>query len=156
MPPTHTYRTTTRWTGNLGTGTRDYRGYSRDHTLEAEGKPSLPGTSSTGYGMDPARYNPEELLVGALSSCHMLWYLHLCAEAGVAVVAYEDPAEGTLELSKERGGRMVRATLRPHVRVGEGSLERARELHEEAHRRCYLANSVNFPVVVEPVVEPAA
>ena len=93
MAPIHTYRTTVRWTGDLGTGTREYRGYSRDHAIEVPGKPPILATSSLAPRSDPLRYNPDELLVAALSSCHMLWYLHLCSEAGVVVTAYIDEAE---------------------------------------------------------------
>jgi organic hydroperoxide reductase OsmC/OhrA len=149
------YRTRVRWTGNLGSGTREYRGYRRDHSLEVDGKPPILATSGLAPGSDPARHNPDELLVAALSSCHMLWYLHLCSEAGVVVVAYVDEAEGTLETGRGGSGRFVEAVLRPRVTLAEGSPEVARRLHEEAHARCFVANSVNFPVRCEPTIEPA-
>jgi organic hydroperoxide reductase OsmC/OhrA len=147
------YSATIRWTGNLGDGTREYGGYSRDHLLEIRSKPPVLLTSGLSPRSDPHRQNPEELLVGALASCHLLWYLHLCSENGVVVSEYSDTAEGRLELDPDRGGRFVDATLHPHVRILEGELEVARRLHEEAHRRCFIANSVSFPVKVEPVVE---
>jgi organic hydroperoxide reductase OsmC/OhrA len=153
---THRYRVAVRWTGDLGEGTRSYRGYSRDHAIEVDGKPPILGSSGLSPRSDPARHNPDELLVAALASCHMLWYLHLCSEAGIVVVGYRDDAEGTLETGPDGGGRFRSATLRPHVVLRAGALEKARELHEEAHRRCFVANSVNFPVAVEPVVERAA
>lgn len=153
MAPTHTYRTTVRWTGNLGDGTRDYRGYRRDHVIEMDGKAPLLATSGLSPRSDPARHNPDELLVAALSSCHMLTYLHLCSAAGVVVVAYTDTAEGTLTLERDGSGRFTEAVLRPRVAVSEGSLATARALHEEAHRKCYVASSVNFPVRVEASVE---
>jgi organic hydroperoxide reductase OsmC/OhrA len=152
----HRYRATIRWTGNLGAGTRSYRGYSRDHAIEMEGKPPILATSGLAPGSDPRRHNPDELVVAALSSCHMLWYLHLCADAGVVVVGYTDEAEGTMETGRDGGGRFVGAILRPHVVVREGSLDVARRLHEEAHAKCFVANSVNFPVRCEPVVEHAS
>ncbi|MGC2035863.1 MAG: OsmC family protein [Thermoplasmata archaeon] len=157
MAPIHTYRTTVRWTGDLGTGTREYRGYSRDHAIEVPGKPPILATSSLAPRSDPLRYNPDELLVAALSSCHMLWYLHLCSEAGVVVTAYIDEAEGILETGPDGGGHFTRVTLRPRVVVSEGSLAIARDLHEAAHRKCFVASSVNFPVLCEPDVgaEPA-
>jgi organic hydroperoxide reductase OsmC/OhrA len=157
MTPIHTYRSTVRWTGDLGTGTQEYRGYSRDHTIEVPGKPPILATSSLGPRIDPLRYNPDELVVAALSSCHMLWYLHLCSEAGVVVTAYIDEAEGTLETGPDGGGHFTRVTLRPRVVVSEGTVETARDLHEAAHRKCFVASSVNFPVQCEPVVgtEPA-
>jgi len=156
MPSTHRYRATIRWTGNLGAGTREYRGYSRDHTIEVEGKPPILGSSGLSPRSERSRHNPEDLLVAALSSCHMLWYLHLCAEAGVVVSAYTDEAEGTLELAEDGSGRFTGATLRPRVVVREGSVEAAAQLHEAAHRKCFVANSVNFPVRCEPRVEREA
>ncbi len=153
MPSAHRYRVTVRWTGNLGDGTREYRGYSRDHAIEVEGKPPILATSGLSPRSDPSRHNPDELVVAALSSCHMLWYLHLCSEAGVVVVAYTDDADGTLELAPDGTGRFTSATLRPRVVVSSGSPEVARRLHEEAHRKCFVASSVNFPVACEPSIE---
>jgi organic hydroperoxide reductase OsmC/OhrA len=153
MSSTHRYTSTIRWTGNLGTGTKEYGGYSRDHNLEAPGRPPILATSSIGARSDPTRHNPDELLVGALSSCHMLWYLHLCSQAGVVVTSYVDEAEGILEVGPDGGGHFTEATLRPRVQVSEGSLDEARRLHESAHERCFVANSVNFPVKCEPMIE---
>lgn len=147
------YSVTVRWTGNLGNGTREYRGYSRAHELEFPDKPPIRASSGMGARVDPHRVNPEELLVGALASCHMLWYLHLCAEAGVVVTEYADQASGELELSPDGTGRFARATLRPRVVLAAGDTETARRLHEEAHRRCFIASSVNFPVSLEPTLE---
>ena len=153
MTADHTYRVRVRWTGDLGSGTREYRGYSRDHVLEIAGKPPILLSSGLSPRSDPGRHNPDELLVAALASCHMLWYLHLCSEAGVVVLGYSDDAEGTLRLAANGSGRFTAATLRPRVVVAEGSTALALRLHEEAHRRCYVASSVNFPVVCEPSVE---
>jgi organic hydroperoxide reductase OsmC/OhrA len=155
MPP-HLYRATIRWTGNLGAGTREYRGYSRDHVIEFDGKPPIPATSGLSPRSDPTRFNPDEMVVGALASCHMLWYLHLCAEAGVVVTEYVDRAEGTLVLDPDGGGRFTAAVLHPRVTISAGSAETARSLHAEAHRRCFVANSVNFPVGCEPTIEVAS
>ncbi len=148
--PAHTYRATVRWTGDLGQGTRSYHGYSRDHLIEFSGKAPILATSGLAPRSSPDRVNPDELLVASLSSCHMLWYLHLCAESGIVVTFYEDSAEAVLQLVEGGGGTFVSATLRPRVRISEGSVEVARKLHEDAHRRCFIANSVRFPVHVEP------
>ena len=95
---------------------------------------------------DAERWNPEQLLVAALSECHLLEYLHLCAVGGVVVVAYEDRADGVMEQNESGGGRFTEATLRPVVTVAEASMEdAARELHEQAHENCYIASSVNGP-----------
>ncbi len=155
MPSAHGDRTRVEWTGDRGEGTRDDRGYGRDHLISVGDRSAIPATAGIGAGRDPARYNPEELVVAALSSCHMLWYLHLCAEAGVVVRAYRDEAEGTLEVAPDGSGRFVAATLAPHVTVSEGDLEVARRLHEEAHRLCFVASSVNFPVDCRPTIERA-
>ena len=152
----HEYRVTVRWTGDLGEGTREYRGYSRDHSAVVVGKPPLLLTSGLSPRSDPTRLNPDDLVVTALASCHMLWYLHLCSISGVVVVDYVDHADATLELDPDGGGRFTRATLRPHVVIREGSLETARALHEDAHRKCFVASSVNFPVGCEPVIERRA
>ncbi|MCI4373713.1 MAG: OsmC family protein, partial [Thermoplasmata archaeon] len=119
MTSEHRYTATVRWTGDLGTGTKEYRGYSRDHVIDVPGKPPILATSSMGARSDPTRHNPDELVVAALSSCHMLWYLHLCAEAGVVVTSYVDKVEGILEVGPDGSGRFTSARLRPRVVVVE-------------------------------------
>jgi organic hydroperoxide reductase OsmC/OhrA len=152
MKREHLYSVLLVWTGNTGKGTSDYRSYKRDHVISAAGKDPIHGSSDPNFLGDPVRYNPEELLVSAISSCHMLWYLHLCAVAGIVVVSYEDRAEGTMEESPNGSGRFVSVTLRPQVRV-TSSAERAKALHQRAHDFCFIANSVNFPVHHEATVE---
>jgi organic hydroperoxide reductase OsmC/OhrA len=154
MPREHNYFVNVAWTGNTGNGTSDYRAYRRDHEIRVPGKPPIPGSADPKFRGDSARYNPEELLVGALSTCHMLWYLHLCADSGVVVVSYEDRAEGLMEESRDGNGRFVRVTLHPRVRV-TGSIEQAEALHQRAHEFCFVANSVNFPVEHHAVTELA-
>jgi organic hydroperoxide reductase OsmC/OhrA len=151
MQREHRYSVNVRWTGNTGKGTSDYRSYQRNHEINVLGKPPILGSADPKFRGDPLRYNPEELLVSALSTCHMLWYLHLCADAGIVVVSYEDRAEGMMEESRD-GGRFVRVTLHPHVRV-TGSAEQAETLHQRAHELCFIANSVNFPIQHEAVTE---
>jgi len=156
MSKQHKYETTVRWTGNLGTGTTAYKSYSRNHEIGAPGKPVIPGSSDPAFRGDAARYNPEELLVASLSTCHMLWYLHLCAVSKVVVLDYEDHAGGTMEEAADGGGRFLEVTLRPRITVTTGSdLETARRLHHDAHEKCFIANSVNFPVGCEPVIRRA-
>jgi len=152
MSREHNYCVTVVWTGNTGKGTSAYHAYKRDHEISVIGKAPIPGSSDPKFRGDAARYNPEELLVAALSTCHMLWYLHLCADAGIAVESYEDRAEGTMKETTEGGGRFVNVKLRPHVKV-IGSVEQAETLHQRAHELCFIANSVNFPVDHEPVIE---
>jgi organic hydroperoxide reductase OsmC/OhrA len=149
----HRYEIQVSWTGNLGDGTKRYKGYSRNHEIVSAGKPVLPGSSDPLFRGDPARYNPEELLVSTLSTCHMLWYLHLCSENGVVVEEYSDAASGIMEEHPDGSGHFVEVMLRPSVTISaESDVERALALHEEAHRKCFIANSVNFPVLHDPRV----
>src|SRR5580692_3860005 len=142
----HTYRVTVQWTGNKGTGTSGYRAYGRDHVIGAESKPDIPGSSDPAYLGDASRWNPEELLVASVSACHKLWYLHLCADAGIVVLAYEDEAIGTMT-EKPEPAKMTRIVLRPRVTIRAGdNAQLAHHLHHAAHEKCYIANSVNFPI----------
>jgi organic hydroperoxide reductase OsmC/OhrA len=153
----HHYKIRTIWTGNRGTGTSGYRDFDRAHVVRIAGKPDLLMSSDANFRGDGARHNPEDLLVASLSSCHMLWYLHLAAAAGLVVVEYEDEAEGHMQLRADGGGAFVRATLRPRVAIsGDFDAGRAAGLHHEAHEKCFVANSVNFPVDVEPEIVAAA
>jgi organic hydroperoxide reductase OsmC/OhrA len=153
----HTYNVRVDWTGNDGEGTKTYKGYGRDHTIASEGKPPIQGSSDPAFRGDRARYNPEELLVASLSSCHMLWYLHLCSANGVTVLEYSDAASGDLQEDNDGSGEFVRVLLRPAVKVAAGDGTKALALHSEAHRLCFIARSVNFPVDVAPeIVEAVA
>ena len=147
MPETSCYSLSLRWTGNRGSGTTDYRGYGRDHELSSPGKPVLLGSSDPAFRGDLDRWNPEELLVAALSQCHLLWYLHLASVAGVVVIDYQDEPVGTLAHSRDGGGQFSEVVLRPVVTVADaGMLGRAQSVHAEANRLCFIARSVNFPV----------
>ncbi len=148
----HRYSTQVRWTGNTGEGTADYRAYSRNHVISIDGKPEIPGSSDPGFRGDPSRYNPEDLLVASLSTCHMLWYLHLCAVNKIIVTAYEDNAEGVMSERSDGSGEFVRVVLKPLVTISSGDRKRALELHQDAHKFCFIANSVKFPVESEPKV----
>ena len=158
----HTYNVRVDWTGNDGEGTKTYKGYRRDHTIASEGKPPIQGSSDPAFRGDRARYNPEELLVASLSSCHMLWYLHLCSANGVTVLEYSDAASGDLQEGNDGSGEFVRVLLRPAVKLAAGDdRTKALALHSEAHRLCFIARSVNFPVdlapeIVEAVALPAS
>ena len=148
----HHYTATVSWTGNRGTGTSGYRDYGRDHTVAAEGPGTLAGSSDPAFRGDAGRWNPEQLLVAALAQCHMLAYLHLCTVNGVVVTAYADEARGTMAV-RGSGGRFTEVVLAPHVTVAAPEMvARAAELHADAHRDCFIASSVNFPVRHEPVV----
>lgn len=142
-----------RWTGNKGTGTSHYTAYTRNHEISSAGKPVIQGSSDPVFRGDASRYNPEDLLVASLSSCHMLWYLHLCAEAGVIVTDYRDEASGIMMEMSDGSGMFREVTLKPIVTVTENNmLEKAEALHQDASKRCFIANSVNFPVMHKPVI----
>jgi organic hydroperoxide reductase OsmC/OhrA len=149
----HHYAVHLEWTGNLGQGTSAYRTYSRDHEISSAGKENILASSDPKFRGDAKRYNPEDLLVASLSSCHMLWYLHLCAEANVIVVGYEDAASGTMTENKDGSGRFKEVVLRPQVKIKSGDIAIATELHERVHHMCFIANSVNFPVRCEPRIQ---
>lgn len=149
----HRYSTVVEWTGNTGTGTSSYRAYSRQHEISAPNHPKAPilGSSDPGFRGDATRWNPEELFVASLSACHKLWYLHLCADAGLVITSYVDRAEGIMIEKADGSGYFRRVTLRPIVTFAAGTdLDRARDLHHGAHKMCFIANSVNFPVEHEP------
>lgn len=148
----HRYNPTVTWTGNTGAGTTSYKAYTRDHVISAAGRPDILGSSDPAFLGDGARTNPEDLLVASLSACHMLWYLHLAAEAGIVVTAYCDKPVGVMVEDRERGGWFTGVTLHPEVTIASGDAAKARALHEPAHKKCFIANSVNFPVACEPVI----
>lgn len=149
----HHYRIRAEWTGNRGEGTADYRAYTRDVTLSAAGKPDLLASSDSAFHGDRHRWNPEDLLVAALSECHLLSYLHAAAIAGVVVTGYTDEATGTMRQDGGNGGAFTEVTLHPQVTVADASMIGAAiAAHDTAHEWCFIANSVNFPVRVEPTV----
>lgn len=144
----HHYQIKTEWTGNLGSGTLDYRAYKRDHTISAAGKNSpIEGSSDPSFRGDPKRYNPEELFLSSLSACHMLWYLHLASVNGITVLEYVDSAEGQMEEEADGSGRFTSVVLQPYIVIAQADkVDLARELHHEAGRKCFIANSVKVPI----------
>ncbi len=154
MSRIHHYQTTTTWTGKLGAGTSEYKAYSRNHEITAPKKAvAIQGSSDALFRGDPARYNPEDLLVGALSTCHMLWVLHLCANAGIIVTDYSDEATGEMVEHPDGSGEFTVVTLHPRMIItDESRIDDALAAHHKAHEVCFLARSVNFQVVHEPAV----
>ena len=151
MDKQHRYSLQLRWTGNNGQGTADYRSYNRSHIISIEGKPDLPCSSDAAFRGDKTKHTPEDLLVASLAGCHMLWYLHLCSDAGVRVIDYIDKATGTMVETSNGGGHFTEVTLSPVVTVAEQSMvDKANELHKKANELCFIANSVNFPVHHNP------
>jgi organic hydroperoxide reductase OsmC/OhrA len=149
-PQIHQYIIELKWTGNLGTGTSSYEGYSRDHKVRAVEKPWIMFSSDPSFRGNPANYNPEEMLVASLSSCHMLWYLHLCAQQKIKVVSYEDNPIGKMVEKSDGSGYFQEVTLKPKIIIEKSTrIKKAISLHERAHSYCFIANSVNFPVRCE-------
>lgn len=147
----HTYRVALEWTGNKGTGTSAYNAYDRAGVARVGGKADIAVSADPAFRGDAKKWNPEELLVVSLATCHKLWYLHLCAVAKIVVTDYRDAAEGVMEEEGGMTGQFVSVTLKPTIKLAPGAdVEKARALHHEAHDRCFIARSVNFPVSCEP------
>ena len=151
---THQYKTTLRWTGNQGTGTSNYRAYARNHEITGPLKvTTLQGSADAHFRGDATKYNPEDLLIASLSACHMLSYLHLCAINNIVVTEYSDDATGTMAENPDGSGQFTEVALRPRVTVTpESNTATALRLHEDAGKLCFIARSVNFPVLHEPVI----
>jgi organic hydroperoxide reductase OsmC/OhrA len=144
----HHYKVKVEWKGNLGSGTNSYNSYSRNHTIKAEGKyDGIQASSDPSFLGDKTQYNPEELFLSSLSACHMLWYLHLCSIHKIVVIHYHDEATGMMEEDERGSGRFTQVTLHPVVIVTEiDMISKANELHEEANKMCFIANSCNFKI----------
>jgi organic hydroperoxide reductase OsmC/OhrA len=150
----HHYAVEVRWTGNLGEGTRSYKSYARTHDIISGSKPVIAGSSDLAFRGDADRWNPEDLMVAAVSACHKLWYLHLCAVAGVNVVTYVDHAQGVMVEDEQRGGYFTGVALKPDVTItADSDAAKAAALHHDAHEKCFIANSVNFPIRCEPSIK---
>src|SRR4051812_31087690 len=146
----HDYTSDIAWTGNRGEGTKSYRSYDRTWDIAIPGKPVVHCSNDPLLGGNPARANPEDLLLSSLAACHMLWYLHYASEAGIVVTSYRDTPIGVGESSPSGAGRFLRAILKPHITVRAGDdLAAADAIHHRIHEVCFIARSVNFPVSIE-------
>jgi organic hydroperoxide reductase OsmC/OhrA len=151
MAKEHQYQTSLVWAGNKGSGTIDYRSYDRSYVISIDHKPDLHGSSDSTFLGDKTKHNPEDMLVSSLSSCHMLWYLHLCAQNGVVVLDYKDNAVGKMTEQADGSGFFTEVILHPVVTISDaGDTEKANALHEDANKMCFIAKSCNFPVRHEP------
>ncbi|MDQ6756744.1 MAG: OsmC family protein [Bacteroidota bacterium] len=154
MSKEHHYSLTVKWTGNTGEGTNNYTAYNRSHSISSVNKMEIECSSDPSFRGDKTKYNPEELLVASLSACHMLSYLHLCAEVGVIVTDYSDDATGTMLQTNDGGGHFTEVTLYPEVTIAnESMISKAIELHHTANQRCFIASSCNFPVHHKPTIK---
>jgi organic hydroperoxide reductase OsmC/OhrA len=149
----HTYKLELMWTGNKGEGTKDFRSYERSHLFTAEGKQEINGSADPAFKGDSTKWNPEELLLSSLSSCHMLWYLHLLSVNKIIATAYNDAPTATMEVDAKGEGKVIGVTLNPTIKITDISRkEEALRLHEEAHKKCNIARSINFPVKVNATI----
>ncbi|MCO5134440.1 MAG: OsmC family protein [Phyllobacteriaceae bacterium] len=149
MTQKHDYETTIRWTGNRGQGTKTYHGYDRNWDLAGEGKPVVSCSNDPLLGGNAGKYNPEDLLLAAVASCHMLWYLHLASNLGIVVESYEDNPVAQGEMEPSGKGRFVSCTLRPVIAISQGDLDEAYAVHGRIHEFCFIARSVAFPIEIE-------
>lgn len=153
MTKEHHYNSKLIWTGNLGNGTKNYKAYDRSYTLQVEGKPLIEGSSDPAFMGDPSKYNPEELFLFSLSSCHMLWYLHLCSTEGIVVTDCQDFAQGTMVEYSDGSGAFTEVILRPAVTITDLSKEElALQLHHKANQMCFIANSCKCAVKHEALI----
>jgi len=154
---THNYKTVIQWTGNKGPGTSSYQSYSRNHIIKVAGKyDEIKASSDPSFRGDEQRFNPEELFLSSLSSCHMLWYLHLCSANNIVVTDYLDNATGSMEENENGSGKFTEVTLNPRVTVTDPNMiELAEKLHAEANKMCFIANSCNFEVQHFPSIQSA-
>ncbi len=153
MQSEHQYSVKINWTGNLGDGTKDYAAYSRNYIISTKNKVNIQASSDTIFRGDADKYNPEELFLASISSCHMLWYLHLCSDAGIIVTDYTDDPKGILDL-KKNNGCFTSVTLHPKVTITDiNQISLAEALHSEANKKCFIANSCNFTIHHIPKIE---
>lgn len=148
----HTYIATTKWTGDLGQGTANYQSYDRSHEIMIEGKPILLGSADAAFRGAPDRWNPEDSLLGAISACHMLWFLHVASEAGWVVRSYVDKATAAMQMNPDGSGQFISAVLRPEVEISAGDQTISDSLHHKAHAMCFIARSLNFDILCEASV----
>lgn len=147
MSSKHFYTTKLSWTGNTGKGTSDYRSYLRSYEIQSAGKPLIEGSSDPAFRGDPLKYNPEDLFLASIASCHMLWYLHLCAVNGVVVESYEDQPEAIMEEQEDGSGHFTEVLLKIVVVIRKQSnMHLAKALHEQANQKCFIANSVRVAI----------
>tara|TARA_R100000789_G_C2935878_1_gene130579 strand:+ start:126 stop:596 length:471 start_codon:yes stop_codon:yes gene_type:complete len=150
----HNYQSQIKWTGNKGNGTKSYTSYERSYDIIIENKPTLKGSADPAFRGDASVHNPEDFFLASISSCHMLWYLHLCAENNITVIDYQDKANAEMILTTEGKGQFTKAELHPEVIILEkDKIELAESLHEKANEYCFIANSCNFPIHHKPTIK---
>lgn len=153
MNQTNDYHIKILWTGNQGQGTKTYRSYERSYSIVIDGKPDIAGSSDPQYRGDRTKHNPEEMFLASISACHMLWYLHLCADHGISVLHYSDEVRGHLKFNNEGKGQFNEVVLHPKVTISDSEMEsKALYLHQMANQFCFIANSCNFNIRHKPTI----
>jgi organic hydroperoxide reductase OsmC/OhrA len=144
----HLFKTQLSWTSKQNRIESSKRNYVKNHHIKIEGKPVLDVSAAKAFKGDPELYNPEDLLLSSLVSCHMMSYLYVCSQNGIEVLEYSDNAEATLEVNPDGSGRFIEVRLNPKVTiVNADKADLALELHKKANQLCFIANSCNFPVL---------
>jgi len=150
----HLFKATLNWSSNKKQEETISKFYNKSHQIKIEGKPVLDISAAKAFKGDPSLYNPEDLLLSSLVSCHMMSYLYVCSQNGIEVLEYSDNAEATLEVSPDGSGRFTEVRLKPKVKISNpDKVELALELHTKANKLCFIANSCNFPVLHEASCE---
>jgi len=152
----HIFKAALNWTSNQKQEEKTSRKYAKSHKITIEGKPVLDVSAAKAFKGDPELYNPEDLLLSSLVSCHMMSYLYVCSQNGIEVLEYSDNAEATLEVSQDGSGRFTEVRLNPKVKIANADkIQEALELHTKANQLCFIANSCNFPVLHNATCESA-
>jgi len=150
----HLFKAEANWTSSPNPEQSASKFYSKSHKIVIEGKPVLNVSAAKAFKGDPELYNPEDLLLSSLVSCHMMSYLYVCSQNGIEILEYSDNAEATLEVSPDGSGRFVEVVLKPKVKISNpDKTDLALELHTKANQLCFIANSCNFPVLHEASCE---
>ena len=150
----HLFNAEINWNSNQIQEDSTKRFYSKSHKIVIEGKPVLNVSAAKAFKGDPELYNPEDLLLSSLVSCHMMSYLYVCSQNGIEVLEYSDNAEATLEVAADGSGHFVEVLLKPKVKISNSDkIELALELHKKANELCFIANSCNFSVLHEASCE---
>ena len=152
----HLFKATLNWTSQQNQNKLSERYYSKTHQIKIEGKPVLDISAAKAFKGNPSLYNPEDLLLSSLVSCHMMSYLYVCSQNGIEILEYSDHAEAILEVSPDGSGRFVEVKLFPKVKISNSDqIELALQLHQKANQLCFIANSCNFSVLHEASCEVA-
>lgn len=146
MASNHIFKATLNWKPKEGENTQNPRNYTRDHEVKITDKKLLQLSAAKSFRGDTNLLNPEDLLLSAITSCHMMSYLYVCSQNQVEILSYSDNSEGILEVVGD-GGSFERVDLNPVVTIkNPKDIELAKELHTKANELCFIANSCNFPI----------